>query len=68
VLFWKDTWAGEGSFESRFPRLFDLAMDKDISGAEKCRQRWERAERVGDGVEVSWDGGRDFRGMLCLAC
>jgi hypothetical protein len=48
----------EGSFEYRFPRLFGLAMDKDISGVEKCRQSWEQAERVGDGIEVSLGGRR----------
>lgn len=29
VLFWKDKWCGEDSFEEAFPSLYSLAFSKD---------------------------------------
>ncbi|MCH81942.1 cytochrome P450 [Trifolium medium] len=40
VLFWKDNWLGGGSLETRFPRLFGLAVAQEISMAEMCRLSW----------------------------
>lgn len=31
VSFWKNIWCGDATFAVRFPRLFDLARDKNIS-------------------------------------
>lgn len=31
IKFWFDTWTGNSALKSRFPRLFELSRDKDIS-------------------------------------
>jgi hypothetical protein len=31
ISFWKIIWCGDATFTVKFPRLFDLARDKNIS-------------------------------------
>ncbi|GAU37197.1 hypothetical protein TSUD_30620 [Trifolium subterraneum] len=38
TLFWKDSWLEGGSLSTRFNRLFELALDKNIMVADMYRQ------------------------------
>lgn len=41
IKFWKDVWIGEEELKLRFPRLFSLVMDKDLTLSE-MKARWHR--------------------------
>jgi len=41
TLFWYDHWVGESPLRYKYPRLFDLAVNKDSTVAEMERERWE---------------------------
>jgi len=41
TLFWYDTWVGDVPFRSKFPRLFDLAVNKEQTVEEMMRLGWE---------------------------
>ncbi|PNY15698.1 hypothetical protein L195_g012399 [Trifolium pratense] len=65
--FWKDKWFPRGALKSRFRRLFDLAVDKDISIAEINRLVWMSG--VGGGrLEMAYEvvclGGGGVGGVL----
>jgi len=40
TLFWHDTWVGDISFKSKFPRLFDLSVYKESTVDEMARLGW----------------------------
>ena len=48
TLFWRDTWLGGVSFQVRFRRLFDLAVDKSCTVSHMSSRGWE----VGGGLEL----------------
>ncbi|XP_050212856.1 uncharacterized protein LOC126664492 [Mercurialis annua] len=55
IDFWQDKWAGNLTLSCTFPRLFSLAMDKQVSVLETFNVdhnsfgiRWKRRLRVGD--------------------
>jgi hypothetical protein len=39
-LFWKDEWLEGGSLKSRYGRIFDLCLDKDVSVVDMRRLWW----------------------------
>ncbi|GAU10307.1 hypothetical protein TSUD_421680, partial [Trifolium subterraneum] len=41
TLFWKDSWLEGGSLSTRFNRLFELALDKNITVADMYRRGWD---------------------------
>jgi len=41
TLFWYDNWIGDIPLRLKFPRLFDLAMFKEVTVEEMWRQGWE---------------------------
>lgn len=41
TLFWYDNWVGEVPLRFKFPRLFDLAVNKDRTVKEMRRLGWE---------------------------
>lgn len=41
VLFWKDKWCGEDSFEEAFPSLYSLASFKDAQVVQMQEQLGE---------------------------
>ncbi|GAU47696.1 hypothetical protein TSUD_190240 [Trifolium subterraneum] len=53
TLFWKDSWLEGGSLSTRFNRLFELALDKNITVADMYRRGWDAGGEVGTlGVDV----------------
>ena len=34
ILFWEDNWLGYGSLKNRFPRLFSIFVNKEVSLSE----------------------------------
>lgn len=40
IKFWKDRWCSEGEIKNVFARLFNLALDKNIS-VVSMKQRWQ---------------------------
>lgn len=51
--FWKDRWYGE-IMATRFPRLFELDLNKDSSSADRrCNgnRNWDRRHEIQRGVE-----------------
>ena len=41
TLFWHDTWVGDTSLKLKFPRLFDLSVNKESTVEEMTRLGWE---------------------------
>lgn len=39
IRFWKDCWLGSNTMNKTFPRLFNLAVDKDIT-VEQIKSCW----------------------------
>lgn len=46
TLFWHDMWVGDIPLCDKFPRLFDLAVDKEGSVEEMSRLGWEEGRSV----------------------
>jgi len=40
AFFWYDTWVGDVSLRLKYPRLFDLTMDKECKVADMRRMGW----------------------------
>jgi len=40
TLFWFDHWVGESLLRFKFPRLFDLALNKECKVEEMEREGW----------------------------
>jgi len=60
TFFWLDHWVGESPLRYKFPRLFDLALNKECSVEEMGRAGWG-GRRRGVFVEasvVSMGGGK----------
>ena len=61
TLFWFDHWVGETPLRFKFPRLFDLVINKDCTVEEMKRLGWEVGGWKGVDVEtafVSLGGGK----------
>ena len=41
TLFWYDRWLGDVSLRVKFPRLFDLAVEKESSVEDMWRRGWD---------------------------
>jgi len=41
TFFWTDNWVGCVPLRERFPRIFDLAVDRWVSVEEMARRGWE---------------------------
>lgn len=54
TAFWTDCWKGSSSFESRFPRLFALENEKEVSVAERIKHgnNWNWRRPIRDGCEI----------------
>jgi hypothetical protein len=46
TLFWYDNWVGETPLCTKFPRLFDLAVNKECSVGEMARLGWAEGGRA----------------------
>ena len=67
TLFWHDTWVGDTSLKLKFPRLFDLYVNKESTMEEMARLGWEVGGRGGSGDVVCWRGRRKVwrSALLC---
>ena len=63
TLFWYDNWIGDIPLRLKFPKLFDLAMFKEVTVEARVGGRG-----IGVGVETSFVslGGRGSEGVLCF--
>jgi len=52
TFFWKDNWVGGVPLRDRFRRLFDLALQREVSVEEMVRLGWEEGEERGCGGGV----------------
>jgi len=53
TLFWYDNWVGEIPLRHKFPRLFDLAVNKECMVEHMWRLGWMEG---GSGVGACWHG------------
>ena len=47
VRFWQDGWYGDQPFQLAFPRLYGIAIDKEVSVEALCLGRGRRREEFG---------------------
>ncbi|GJZ10861.1 RNA-directed DNA polymerase, eukaryota, partial [Tanacetum coccineum] len=60
--FWNDAWIEDQPLKSKFPRLFALEMEKDVSVANKIEQ-----DKLSTRLNIS-DRGLDIPSVICPIC
>jgi hypothetical protein len=63
--FWGDSWCDSISLKQKFPALYEISNDQDITVAQAARLRWQLSFRRWLTVDLQ-EQLRDLRNILCI--